>query len=308
MDPRFIPINAIIALTTGDGGWPRILGDAGYRLHGIEAQISVAAKQKVVIDALLAHDGTLSVVLAECKSGQNLRESQMAVYVQVTPRHVARQVGLPFRADGTNVMVAGLLNHRERLLIAMEKLGLAVPLLLVGPREVRLEGDLPGIAGFSAVVPGPPPRVIVLDDQSSDEDFVRFLLPGLVAAAANHKTIIGIEELLRAVIPWWPLYHRMGGQKRLCDKATGALQVAIKEQFGKDFAVETRAGLDCGVVRVLKTPADNPPRGVTQGWQRLERQALRALGRSRPAPESPGQTSFSFEELGLEAEMPGEAG
>jgi hypothetical protein len=109
------------------------------------------------------------------------------------------------------------------------------------------------------------------------------------------------------VIPWWPIYHQLEGRKRLCIRATDALHAALATNFAKDFVVERRSGQDCGVVRILKSPAENPPKGVTQGWQRLQRQAERALGRRRRAPESPGQLeAFGFEQLGLDAETPGD--
>lgn len=307
MEPRLVPINGLIALITGDGGWPQPFSDAGYRIHGIEALVVPAAKRRVVIDVLLAHDDTGTVVLSECKGGQNLRERQMETYGQVTPTHVAQQVGLPFRVTGVEVMVTGLMDHRDRIRTAMVALRLDLPLLLIGSDEARMEGDLAGVTTFSVALPGPPPRIIVIDDVSSDEELVRHLLPGLIAAAARGESIVGIEALLQGVIPWWALYHHLGGKKRLCVRATSAMRAAIDNNFPKDFVVEHRSGQDCGVIRILKTPAANPPRGVTQGWQRLQRQAERALGRRRRKPESPGQTeAFSFEELGLEAEMPGD--
>ena len=67
MEPRLVPINGLTALMTGDGGWPRPLSTAGYRMHGIEATIFTAAKRRVVVDALMAHDATGTVVLSECK-------------------------------------------------------------------------------------------------------------------------------------------------------------------------------------------------------------------------------------------------
>lgn len=257
---------------------------------------------------MVAHDGTSSVVLAECKSGQNLRGPQMESYGTVTGQHVARQFGLPFRDPSVELMVAGLDGHRERLKTAMTALALDVPLLLVGRDEVRLEGDLLGLSSFTVRVPGGPPRIIAIDDQSSEEELVRYLLPGLMAAAARPGTkAIGIDSLLEKAIPWWALYQEAGGRRPLCKRATDALRAAVTEHLAEDFAVEDRKGQDCGIVRILRTPVENRPRGVTQSWQRLERRAERALGRRRREPESPGQTSLSFEELGLDAETPGEA-
>ena len=40
MDERLIPINGLIALLRGDGGWPKTLGDAGFKRHQLEVPIS----------------------------------------------------------------------------------------------------------------------------------------------------------------------------------------------------------------------------------------------------------------------------
>ena len=234
MEPRLVPLNALIALISGDEGWPRPFATAGYVLHGIEASIGPAAKRRVVVDALMAHADTGTVVLSECKGGQNLRERQMDTYRQVGPIHVARDVGLPFRASGVEVLVAGLMDHRDRIRTAMSDLSIDLSLLLVGASEARLEGNLAGIGGFSIPVPGPPPRIIVIDEQSPDEELVRHLLPGLMAAAARSASIISIDTLLHDVIPWWAVYHHLGGKKRLCIRATGALRAAVDLQFPKD--------------------------------------------------------------------------
>ena len=53
MEPRLIPINAIIALTTGQGGWPPVLAEAGYKLHGIEVLLRPSDGQQTVVSKMM---------------------------------------------------------------------------------------------------------------------------------------------------------------------------------------------------------------------------------------------------------------
>ncbi len=299
MESRLVPINGLIALLTGDGGWPRPLGDAGYNLHGLEARIFYASKKRVVVDALLSHESARMVVLSECKSGQNLRQSQMEGYSKVTGQAVATHFGLPFRANGLELLIVALDEHEGRMKIALDDLHMTVPMLLISRRRARLTAPLSSVSPFDINVPGLPPPVIVLDDQSTDTEFIRHLIPALIARVKKRQKMVGVDDLLADVIPWWRIYHVDGGHESMCDRATKALRLTLAEFFAKDFIVETRSGQHCGVVRVLQSPGDNRPRGVTQGWQRLQRQAERAVGQRQPKPVPPGQ--MSFEDLGLKA-------
>lgn len=301
MEPRLVPINALIALVTGEGGWPAPFGDAGYDLHGLEARLNVESKRNVIVDSIVVNGGARVVILSECKSGQNLRATQMESYTLVKPTHVARQVGLPFRDPMLELLMVALEQHEARLRVAQAAIDLDIPMLLVGDQQVRLTRELTALPAFTVAVPGTPPPIIVLDDQSSDEELVGRLLPALIAATRRGKTkVIGVDDLLGEVIPWWGIYPADGARRTMCTRATDALRRALVDHFAGDFQMETRSNRPCGVIRVLRSPTEYRPRGVTQGWQRLQRQAERAIGRRRPQPAAPGQ--LSFEDLGLGTE------
>jgi hypothetical protein len=304
MDSRLVPINAVIALTTRQGGWPAPFMDAGYVLHSIEAKVHYGEGKCVVVDLALAASAQRAVVLGECKSGRNLRDSQARGYESVTLAQARRDIGFPYTPSILQPMIAGLMEHRERILKAIEVARFDVPVLFVGDHEVVLEKDLPGLSAFRARVPGPPPRIIPFDALSSDAEFHRYMIQGLVAATAARKTAVGVDALLDAAIPWWAVYSP-SGRRDLWEKAGMAIVHLIDQGYRDDYAFETRAGAP-GLVRILRNPAENDPHAVTQGWQRLRRQGERALGR-RTAPVDSAQLSFSFEELGLEAEIGQEA-
>lgn len=307
MHTRLMPINALIALVKGGDRWPTPMGDAGYDLCGFEVKLAPVAKREVVADAVLAHAATGAVVLVECKSGQNINPVQMEAYRLVTATNVFRQYGAPFRITSREILVVGLAEHEERLRIAFDAAGCDEPLLLVGEERASLDKPLGAIGPFNTPVPGRPPRIINIDDQSSDEELVLALMPHIVAAAARGRPVVQLDEILGSEIPWWPLYHREGGQKRLADKASGALNAVFRASMAKDFEIEPRRAPAFDVVRILRTPAANPARGVTQGWQRLQRQTEKALGRKSAKSKAAGQLDlFSAEALGLGAETPGE--
>lgn len=307
MEQRLIPINALIALTTGQGGWPPVLAEAGYRLHGIEVVLRPSESQRTCIDGVLAHMELRVATLAECKSGQNLNGRQLKAYSAVTGTHLASQVGFPFRDPTPEILLVGLVENRERLEIAKRSLGLELPTMLVSQQTVRLEGDLGGLKACEIAVPGWPPRIIPVDIHSSDEDLIRHLIPKIIAEMARGTEVVAVESLLGQVIGWWDLYPSGGERKQLCARATSVLRSAAERQYAQDFTVEERKGENGGVIRILRSPVSYRPRGVTQGWQRLQRQTLATLGRRHLKPESPGQLELSFEELGLDAEAPGDS-
>jgi hypothetical protein len=307
MEPRLIPINALIALTTGQGGWPPVLAEAGYKLHGIEVLLRPSDGQQTCIDAILAHMELRIATLAECKSGQNLKERQLKAYGAVTGTHLARQVGFPFRDPTPEILLVGLAENRERLAVAKKSLGLELPTMLVSQRTVQLEDDLAGLKACEIAVPGWPPRIIPMDTHSPDEDLIRHLIPKIVAEMARGTEVIAVDSLLRQVIGWWDLYPSGGERKQLCARATSVLRSASERKYAHDFTIEERKGENGGVIRILRSPASYRPRGVTQGWQRLQRQTMATLGRRNVKPESPGQLELSFEALGLDAEAPGDS-
>lgn len=302
MERRLLPINAWIALHRGELGWPARLREQGFEIHRFEVPVTVA-KGTVTIDATSIRRDPPTLLSAEGKSGVSIKNDQAQKYAEVRPLHVQRVAGLPFDHEGAEheVVYAVTLEGRDGVRVDLDRLGLKFPLLVVGDSRVRLEPeDSAAVAAFDDAVPGPPARYIPIDDQSSEDELVEYLLPGLIAAASRGEDFVSIEALLRQVLPMWDVYGPTA-KALLVRKSRDALTRKIQRDFRANFAFEaggTRVG---PVIRILSSPVAYDPRGQTQSWQRLERKAGRALGRPKRV-EAPGQGTL-FEELGLSVDQ-----
>ncbi len=77
MDERLIPINGLLALLRGEGGWPALLCEQGFHRHQLEVPISTRLGD-VRADVLMYRRSPDLILLCECKGGRNLEEEQLA--------------------------------------------------------------------------------------------------------------------------------------------------------------------------------------------------------------------------------------
>jgi hypothetical protein len=304
MDRRLLPINAWIALHRGEAGWPPRLKEQGFAIHKFEVPITVDSGT-VVVDASSVRLNPPAVVVAEAKSGGSIKNDQAMRYAEIEPVHVARVVGLPFDHSiaSKEVVYACTIEGCDGIRIDLERLELTYPMLVVGDSRVRLEPNASTVLlGFDDAVSGPPPRYIALDQDSSEDDFLDHLLPALMAAASRGEELVAVESLLSSVLPYWAAYG-LPVKQALIRKGRDALARAIGGSLSGDFSFEPKARhADSDVIRVVNNPVAFDPRGQTQGWQRLERRAAKALGRPKRT-ESPGQIGL-FEDLGMAVDQP----
>ena len=314
IESRLVPVNAWIALHRGEGGWPRPLADQGFRIHRLEAPVGVSAAATasgaptVVVDVISVREQPPTALLAECKAGRSIDNEQAQRYGVATARDVYRHVGLPFPPDDATAqpVYTCLSSGRAGVRYDLERLGLTFPLLAVGSGSARLEADAAAaVTGFAVAVPaGPPPRYVVVDAESPNDELLEYLVPALIAAASRGEEYVTIASLLREVVPYWDVYGA-AARRQLLNRARDALRSAIERQFPSDFALEyTGQGqsLDRDIVRIISTPVRYDPRGQTQSWQRLRRRAARAVGRGPARPVPPGQQVL-WEDLGLATEI-----
>jgi hypothetical protein len=299
MDDRLIPLNGLIALLRGEGGWPGLLRDQGFLRHQLEVPISTPLGD-LRADALIYRRQPDLVLLCESKSGRNVEEQQARRYEAAVIESLRRPGSIPPELVGswTSVMVRPLFigreEHRADLEHGLRRLGIEAPLLTVGAERVRLSGasGTTGLDDFDEQHDGGfPPTRIPVDHQSDDEPLLELLVPKLIAAQAREEDILAVESLAGAILPEWAVLSH--GARQAFVRRLEALSIGLaRDEFRGQFRYERAQGTgDRGRIVFEATPATRDPRGRTQAWQAQQKRAGRALKRPRPS-RPPGQLSI----------------
>ncbi len=297
MDPRLVPINGLIALLRGEGGWPALLKDQGFERHQLEVTLTTPVGDTRV-DAVIYRLDPHLVLLGECKSGRNINEPQARKYEAATAEVLRRTAALPPRlrsaaAVEVRPLFVGTEEHRADLEGGLRRLSIDAPLLTVGPDRVRLS-DTSSISGLDdfdqSHGAGLPPARFSVDHQSSTEEVREVLLPEVVAAQARSEDFLAIESLCAAVLPEWPILAP-GPQGEFIKKAERVVRELAANELRGRIRLDPGARGQRSRVVIISTPASNRPQGRTQAWQAEQLRASRGLRReSRPAIE--GQISL----------------
>lgn len=298
MDERLIPINGLIALLRGEGGWPGLLGDQGFERYQLEVPITTPLGD-FRADALLYRCDPNLILLGEGKSGRNIDREQAQKYLAADLPSLTRTGVIPpqlRRANAVSVrtLFVGREEHRGELERGLRHLGINTPLLTVGPNRVRLSSasGTPGLDDFDVHhSAGLPPGRLPVDHQSEDQDILEVLLPQVVACQARREDIVSIESLAASTVPEWPVLSHGARQAFLGRIAELLRRVAAKEmrnQFRYEPVIEPDSR---GRIVLLTSPAMRDPRGRTRAWQAQQTRAEAAL-RRRGARPIPGQLSL----------------
>lgn len=145
MDERLIPINGLIALLRGDGGWPALLREQGFQRHQLEVPISTS-RGNIRADALIYRRAPDVILLCEAKCGRNLEEEQARKYMAADFSWLCRTGAIPpelrkARDVAVHAVFVGREEHRAELETALQRLGLSAPLLTVGSTRSDLRRD-----------------------------------------------------------------------------------------------------------------------------------------------------------------------
>ncbi len=307
MEARLVPINAVVALLTGTGGWPALLGDQGLNFAWLEVPVKTT-KSLVVIDAVALDERDGKALVTEAKSGGSIDPAQAQKYAALTLQELRRVV--TFQADpatGTiEVLYACLAEHEKAIGHGLSEIQVDVSLLVVDRPASRVRlvpSPASRLTGFDEPVPaGLPPRLVRLDADSPDEAYEAMLLAQVMAAMSRDERTIPVSTLLERV-PYLANYSTQA-RNDLARRATQVLR-EIQRRFPGDFEVRPAAGnvhaAAGGTVIISRSPRDSDPRGETQGWQRLKRRAGGAGRSRRPTARDPNQ--LSLDDLAEQAEM-----
>jgi hypothetical protein len=300
MDARLIPVNGLLALLKGDGGWPRVLGDQGFVRYQLEMPLSTK-KGEVVADALIYRRLPDLVLLCECKSGKHVKNEQAEKYLSLDEGWLRRSGAIPpplasSKPIAVHTLYVGTEDNRPDLEQGLQSLG-AVPLLTVGANRAQLSGAsrIPGLQDFiRSHEAGLPPARLPVDHQSGDSEILELLIPAIVATQAGMRDIVSLERLCEDILPEWPILGmkaRRDFVSRVAQLAMGLASNDWKGQFRYEPPSGKQPHLPSRLV-ILDSPATRHPQGRTQAFQAQQRRAEKVLrGKSRSTPD-PAQRSL----------------
>jgi hypothetical protein len=305
MDPRLVPLNAVLALVSGDAAWFQDLAAQGFRLHAIELKVQSSAGL-VVADAVIYRENPELVLLCEGKSGRNMEQLQAERYAAADAAALRRggalPVGLTNEAAVCPVFV--VMNEvRAEVEAALQGLNITAPVLSIDRGFARLDGPCPnGLEPFLREVPaGPkrwPPARIRVDHQSPLEELVELLAQQIVAAQAQRLPVLDLAEAGSRIYRVWPALSQSGRRdfvRRLRECAWHLAKGSMKDVIRVDPGSNNVAPK----IIIERTPADLDTRGTPQAWQGQARRMAKDLGRSGgPPPEEQRQLSLDDLDLG----------
>lgn len=301
MENRLVPINTLLALLRPNDINPPALADAGFQLAGLEIPAR-GTEGSVVIDALLLHAETSHLVQVEAKSGANVENVQAVRYGTVRVQDVVQSayVTLPARTPPTSETVyICLAEHYDRVRLGLDKLGLSYPIMKISPGSLALDHAdtassqlAQAFAGGHVPLAGPPPRLIPFDEDSDVEIIKPRVLAVLVEAMSHRLTELTLHSLAERATPHYGIYGRraQGQIKRKIAEAARGVAAAEPLNFAYVPANSSRDAL----VKILRTPEANDPRGRTQAYQAVGRESI-AGKRRKTRPEIPGQIDLLAE-------------
>jgi hypothetical protein len=299
MDERLIPINGLIALLRGDGGWPATLGRGDFLRHQLEMPLHTP-NGDIRADAVIYRMAPDLVLLCECKSGRNVDIEQAEKYLSVDVEWLERSGAIPPQLSKSEALTVRTLyvgreEHRPELEQGLQPLG-AVPLLSIGASRVQLSGAgrTPGLEDF--IEPhngGLPPARLPVDRQSEDAEILELLIPAVVAAQASLEDIVQVEALCQRILPEWPTLAAAASGEFIRRIAQLLKALAADEMKGQiRYEPSKQQPHTRGRLVIVDSPAKRDPRGRTQAFQAQQHKAEKVLRRkSRKAP-IPGQTSL----------------
>jgi hypothetical protein len=300
MDPRLIPVNGLLALLNGEGGWPSVLGDAGFVRFQLEMPLATK-KGEVVADALIYRLSPDLIMPCECKSGRDVKGDQAEKYLSLDVGWLRRNGAIPpplgkSKSVVVQTLYVGTEDHRPELEQGLQPFG-TIPLLTVGAGQAKLSGSgrTPGLRDFiRSHDAGLPPARLPVDHQSADEEILELVIPAIVATQASLRDIVSIERLCEDILPEWPILGakaRREFSNRIVQLTIGLAAAEFKGKFRYEPPSGKQPRSPARLV-ITDSPATRHPQGRTQAFQAQQRRTEKVLrGKSRQKP-NPAQTSL----------------
>ena len=289
MEDRLVPVNAVLALLTQDGGWFSDLADQGFRLHALELDVQ-STPGVVRADVVVYRLDPDLVLLVEGKSGRGVEERQARGYQNANIVGIRTRSNLPNELVGrpdvrVSPLYVCLQGHCDDIKRSLATFGLQAPVLSVGSGSAMLDDPLPvGLKPFSRDDRklGRPPARIRLDQDSPIEEFMSVLLQRVVTAAAQGQTHLEFDEVARLLFPSHWVHFSVQARSALIARLRRAASQLSRGELRNFIRVEGSSSIPPRVA-IIDSPASADPRGAPQRWQALARRAARDLGRDGPS-------------------------
>lgn len=287
MDERLRPLNALLGLVLPHGLYPAVLKDAGFDLVGLEVPVRTDLGN-VVIDVLLHHPPTNLLLACEVKSGANVELPQARSYGAIDPIALVQAAQVTVRqltGPTVAVLYVCLAEHLDRIKFGLAAAEVDAAVLAFSATDAFLHPNdepappLDGLVWPISIV-APPPVVVPFDHDSDDAEVKPTVQAELVAALAHRRVQVGMRWLSEQAAPYSSLLGRQARTNlvRKVERVARELAAETPETF---VFVPALGNENEAVVRILRTPEDNDPRGRTQAYQALTRSGSRRPRTSR---------------------------
>jgi hypothetical protein len=299
VEPRLVPVNAVLDLALADGLNPAPLANAGWAVAALEVPVRVAGGP-VVCDVVLFNPGAGHLLVVEAKSGANLEPQQGRRLTALTPELLIVAGGItvlnpvPLKCE---VLYACLADYSDRIALGANEASLHVPILAVSRHDAALlQAERASTLLSAALTPSVPwahpiAQIVPFDHESPPEAFDRPVRAELIAAMAQGRSSITVRALTEQAVRHFALYGR-AAQGRLLRNVKAAARRAAEAEPERLRHERGTAVTDERVV-IIRSPETFDRRGRTQGYQAVW--AGRA-SRTRQRPQMPGQMDL-FSEL-----------
>jgi hypothetical protein len=174
VEPRLVPVNAVLDLSLADGLNPAPLAGAGWAVAALEVPVRVGLGT-VVCDIVLFNAGAGHLLVVEVKSGANLEPEQGRKLTALTPGLLILAGGITVPQPVSlqcEVLYACLAENADRIALGADEAASACPFW---PSANGMSGS----SGRSWPVPGYRPRLV-------HPSLGHIRLPGLSPSITSH--------------------------------------------------------------------------------------------------------------------------
>jgi hypothetical protein len=190
-----------------------------------------------------------------------------------------------------------LAENAPRVLQGLEVAEVEFPVLSVSDATIEsigapfLDDQLEARFAEPLPVPGPPPRLIRIDDGSPDDEVDDLVFATLVCRLSNQREQVTIPALAEEAVPYLPIYGK-AARKQLVDKVeASARRIALADP--KTFGFLPRSGhQEFAAVAFLRDPEGKDPRGRPQAYGSIVRARTGSAKRRAQTPRP-----YSFDDV-----------